>query len=169
MAKPIEGTYASYFNVYIHKVAEDDLTTAFKNQLPVIKQLLDSVSEEKSLYAYDTGKWTLREVLQHIIDTERIFSYRALCIARKESGALPGFDENDYSKNSNANRRTWAQLCEEFYAVRKTTEMLFESFTPEALEYAGVASNNPATVKSIGFTLIGHVNHHKQIIEERYL
>ena len=169
MAKPIEGTYPSPFKVYMDKVAEDDLSAAFKNQSPVIIELLGTISEDKSLYAYDTGKWTLRELLQHMIDTERIFNYRALCIARKETVSLPGFDENKYAEYSNANRRTWAELCEEFIAVRQTTQMLYASFTDEVLEYTGLSSNNTATVKSFGFITIGHFNHHKTIIEERYL
>ena len=169
MAKPIEGTYPSPFKVYMDQVTEDDLSSAFKTQYPLIKEFLGTISEDKSLYAYDTGKWTLRELLQHMIDTERIFNYRALCIARKETVSLPGFDENKYAEYSNANRRTWADLCEEYLAVRKTTQMLYTSFTDEVLEYAGLSSNNPVTVKSFGFITIGHFNHHKRIIEERYL
>jgi hypothetical protein len=169
MPKPSTSSYPAYFHKYVAQVPEDDLLTAFQNQLPVIKQFLSSISEEKSLYAYDTGKWTLKEVLQHIIDTERIFNYRTLCFARKETVSLPGFDENNYAANSNANSRKWQDLVEEFLAVRYTTEILFKSFADEVLEFSGVSNNNPATVSSIGFTTLGHFYHHKKVMEDRYL
>lgn len=169
MPKPSATTYPDYFTKYIDQVFEDDLPTAFSNQLPVISDLLNSITEERSMYAYDTGKWTLKELLQHMIDTERIFNYRALCIARKEAVSLPGFDENDYAANSNANNRNWKDLIEEFLAVRKSTELLYESFTDEALNSSGISNNNPITVSSLGFITVGHFYHHKKIIEERYL
>lgn len=169
MSKPDPSTFAPYFSRYIDQVAEDDLSSAFANQLPVIKQFLSSVSEEKSMYAYDTGKWTLKEVLQHIIDAERIFNYRSLCFARKEAASLPGFDENEYAANSNANSRTWQQLVDEFLAVRKGTEYMYDGFTEEMLDHSGISNNKPATARSFGFITLGHFIHHKKVIEERYL
>lgn len=169
MSKPLKGYYPSYFDRYINLVPEDDLLTAFKNQLPVITAFLNSISEEKSMYAYAPGKWTIKELLLHITDTERIFAYRSLCFARKEPQSLPGFDENLYAENSDANARSWADLVNEFLLVRKTTEILFSNFTEEALHNSGTANNNPATALSMGFTSIGHVYHHKKILEERYL
>ncbi len=169
MPKPLPDTYPAYFKQYVDKVPEEDLATAFSNQLPVIRELLNSISEEKSAYAYDTGKWTLKELLQHMIDTERIFNYRALCFARKEAASLPGFEENDYAANSNANSRSWQSLVDEFLAVRHSTEFLYASFTEDALASSGLSNNKAATVNSIGFTTIGHFYHHKNIIEERYL
>jgi hypothetical protein len=169
MPKPSPETYFAYFKRYVDQVPEEDLTTAFSNQLTVIKEFLSGITEEKSMYAYDTGKWTLKEVLQHITDTERIFNYRALAIARKETAPLPGFDENLYADNSNANRRSWQELVDEFLAVRSSTEFLYKSFTDEALAASGIASNNPLTVNSLGFTTLGHFYHHKKVMEERYL
>lgn len=169
MPKPSPATYPPYFKKYVDQVPEEDLLTAFSNQLPVINDLLNSITEERSMYAYDTGKWTLKELLQHIIDTERIFNYRALCIARKETVSLPGFNENDYALNSNANNRNWKDLVEEFLAVRKSTVFLYESFSDEALSYSGISNNNPVTVISLGFITAGHFYHHKKVIEERYL
>ncbi len=169
MAKPLLTSYPVYFQNYINQVPEENLLTAFKNQWTVIKELLSMITEEKSLYAYEDGKWTLKEMLQHMIDTERIFNYRALCIARKESVSLPGFDENDYAANSNANQRSWQDLAEEFLVVRKATEILFTSFNDDVLEFSGVSNNNPVTVKSLGFITIGHFYHHKKVMEERYL
>jgi len=169
MPKPLPTTYPEYFKRYVDQVPEEDLSTAFSNQLSVINKLLNSITEEKSMYAYDTGKWTLKELLQHMIDTERIFNYRALCIARKESVSLPGFDENTYAEHSNANSRTWEDMVDEFLTVRRSTEFLYKSFSDEVLEYSGLSNNKPTTVLSLGFTTIGHFYHHKKVMEERYL
>ncbi len=169
MPKPIAGTYPPYFENYISLVKEDNLFEAFKNQHPVINSFFDAIPEEKSGYAYAPGKWTIRELMQHIIDTERIFNYRALCIARKETVSLPGFDENTYAANSNANARTWKSLCDELKAVRISSELLFESFTPEMLDATGIANEKPCNVMALGFILVGHINHHIRILQERYL
>lgn len=169
MAKPSPSTYLVYFQRYIDLVEEEDLVTAFKNQAAGIKQFLQSISEEKSTYAYAESKWTIKELLQHSIDTERILAYRALCLARGERLNLPGFEEDDYAANSFANHRKWTDLIEEFLTVRKSTEMLFESFNDAVLNNAGTANNNPVTVLSLGFTIVGHWYHHKKVLEERYL
>jgi uncharacterized damage-inducible protein DinB len=169
MPKPSPATYPVYFKKYVDQVSDEDLLMGFQNQAAEIKELLGSITEEKSMYAYDTGKWTLKELLQHMIDTERIFNYRALAIARKETASLPGFDENSYAQNSNANNRTWQNLVDEFLAVRSSTELLYKSFTDEALAASGTASNNPVTVISLGFITLGHFYHHKNIMQERCL
>ena len=169
MPKPTEGTYPVYFQTYINYVQEEDVMTAIENQQSVIDNFFDRISEEKSTYAYAEGKWTLKELLQHVIDTERIFIYRALAFARKETQSLPGFDEKTYAANSDANARTWKSLCEELKAVRNTSRLLFENFTDEMLSSSGLANNNPTTVNAIGFILVGHVYHHKNIVETRYL
>ncbi len=158
-----------YFQLYIDQVMEKDLPSAFTNQWKVINEFLPSINEEKSLFAYAEGKWTLRELLQHIIDTERILTFRALCFARKESASLPGFDENEYAAAAIANNRTWSDLTKEFIAVRKSSMLLFDSFSPEMLIGSGIANKNPFTVSELGFIVVGHFNHHKRIIEERYL
>ena len=169
MPKPSPANYPVYFKKYVDLVPDEDLLTGFQNQAAVIKEFLGSITEEKSVYAYDTGKWTLKELLQHMIDTERIFNYRALAIARKETASLPGFDENSYAQNSNANSRTWQNLVDEFLAVRSSTEFLYKSFTDEALAASGISNNNPVTVISLGFITLGHFYHHKNIMQERYL
>ena len=168
MPRPNINDYAIPFDRYISKVPEDDLEMAIKNQSLIIPGFLNSISEEKSLYAYAQGKWSIREVLQHLIDAERIFNYRALCIARKETVSLPGFDENTYAANSNGNARKWQSLVDEFTHVRSSTEDLYFSFTEEMLWQKGLSNNNIATPLSFGFVTIGHFYHHKKIIEERY-
>ena len=169
MSKPSPGTYPPYFQKYIDQVPDEELITGFSNQAAVIKSLLESITEQKSTLAYAAGKWTIKDLLQHMIDTERIFCYRALCFARKEAFHLPGFDENDYAANASANTRTWPSLREEFLAVRNATELLFKSFSEEELARLGIANNIPTSVVSMGFITLGHVYHHKKIIEERYL
>ncbi len=169
MSKPLNTDYPQYFGRYINQVSEENLSDAFKNQFPQIEIFLHSVDEDKSTYAYAPGKWTLKELLQHIIDGERIFDYRALCFARKETISLPSFDENLYAGNSNANARSWKSLSNEFINVRRTTEDLYNSFSDETLQQKGTANNNSSSVLSLGYIIIGHVTHHIKVVEEKYL
>lgn len=169
MPKPNSADYPEYFGTYINQVAEEDLGEAFKNQFPKLDTFLRSIDETKANYAYAEGKWTLKELLQHIIDTERIFNYRALCFARKETLSLPPFDENLYAQNSDANTRNWKRLSNELINVRRSTEDLFSSFSDEMLQHKGMANNNSMSVLSLGFIIIGHVTHHIKVAEEKYL
>lgn len=169
MPKPSTTDYPEYFGKYIDLVSDDDLQQAFKDQMPQIKEFLNSVTEDKYEFAYAPGKWTLKELLQHLIDTERVFNYRALCISRKETASLPSFDENLYTENSNGNFRSWESLKNEFINLRRSTEDLFESFTDEMLQQKGLASNKLISVNSLGFIAVGHVTHHIKIAKEKYL
>ena len=169
MPKPTAGTFPPYFSRYIDKVAEDDLHSAFAGQRAIVERFFSDISEEKSTTAYAPGKWTLKELLQHVIDAERIFAYRALCIARKETINLPGFDENIYAANSDANRRPWESLLEELKVVRRSSEILFQSITESTLNNSGISNDHPVTVNAIGFIIIGHLTHHVGIVKERYL
>lgn len=163
------AVYKNYFENYTSLVAEQAVLDAFTNQSKALSDFFSSVSEEKSMYAYAEGKWTLKEMLQHIIDTERIFAYRALCIARRETATLPGFDENLYADNSSANKRTWAELTQEMKIVRESTLLLFGSFTDKMLSNTGNFSSASATPQTIGLIIIGHFYHHINIAKERYL
>jgi len=169
MPKPTEGTFPPFFSTYTNKVQEDDVAAAFKNQQELVETFFDSIPKDKEDFAYAPGKWTLKEMLQHIIDTERIFAYRALCIARHEKQSLPGFDENEYASNSHAATRRWESLVAELKLVRKSTEILFDSFSPETLQQSGVSNNNPVSVNALGFITVGHLYHHIEVIRERYL
>lgn len=169
MAKPNFTDYPEYFGRYISQVAEDDLGTAFRNQQPVIQQFLHSISEKESVSVYAPGKWSIKRLLQHVIDAERIFNYRALCIARGETVSLPSFDENRYADNSDGDARSWESLASEFLHLRVSTEDLYNSFTPQMLNTKGKASDKDITVLSLGFITVGHVIHHKKVIEEKYL
>jgi hypothetical protein len=169
MPKPSPSTYNTYFKRYVDQVHEEDLVAAFQNQSAGIETFLKGISEEKSNYAYAEGKWTIKELLQHMIDTERIFNYRALCVARREQQNLPGFEEDDYAANSYANKRTWEGLVKEFLSLRHSTQIMYETFNAAVLDSAGTSNNNPVTVASLGFTTVGHYYHHKKVLEERYL
>ena len=169
MARPASGTYPSAFGTYVDKVEETDLLEAFDNQQATINDFFTSIPPEKHDYAYAPGKWTLKEIMQHLIDSERIFNYRSLCFARNETASLPGFEENEYAENSLASRRTWESLCDELKVVRQATNFLYQSFTEEMLNKQGVANDNPATALALGFATVGHVYHHVYVIETRYL
>ncbi len=169
MPKPSPESHPVYFQKYIDLVAEDDLSTAFSASFLTITKFLHSINEAKSTYSYAPGKWTLKEMMQHIIDTERIFAYRALCIARAEKENLPGFDENEYAANSHANLRTWKDLADEYMLVRKSTELLFNSFTDETLQNRGSTNNKPTSVASLGFIAVGHVYHHINMYKQKYV
>ncbi|MEH6407717.1 MAG: DinB family protein [Leeuwenhoekiella sp.] len=127
-----------------------------------------AIPEDKLKYAYAEGKWTILEILQHIIDTERIFCYRALCIARKDKNSFPGFEQDDYVKPSMANERSLESLLEEYKIVRKSTILLFKSFDKEALIEIGNASKSALSARAAGFIISGHEIHHANIIKERY-
>lgn len=161
--------YKSYYQVYIDKVGELDLINGLTKNGEVVMTFLESLPEEKYDFAYAEGKWTIKELVQHIIDTERIFTYRALSFARKEDVALPGYDENTYAVTSEANKRSKNSLLKEYKVLRLATIALFESFTDDMLCRIGNASDSDISVRALGFILIGHENHHCQILKERYL
>ena len=169
MPKPADTDYQEYFARYINLVKEDDIKLAFKNQFSLMENFLHSIDEEKSRFSYAPGKWTIKELLQHVIDGERIFNYRALCIARKETASLPGFEEDDYAKNSNANERNWEDLKNECLNLRRSTHDLYNSFSDETLSLTGIANNNTISVSSLGFITVGHTYHHMKVLTERYL
>ena len=169
MPRPVEGTFQPYASVYISKVTDDHVADAFKNQRRFVSDFFGQITDEKSSFSYAPGKWSLKEMLQHIIDTERIFAFRALCIARGEKQDLPGFNENEYSNNIKANNREWQTLIREFKLVRETTEMLFQSFSENTLQLSGKANGTTVTVNAIGFITVGHLYHHMEVMQERYL
>lgn len=159
----------SFYHKYIALVEGDDLNYLFKQIKKIIPDLLAGIPEEKWEFRYAEGKWSIKELVQHMTDTERIFTYRALCFSRGETSSLPGFDENKYAAGSKAGSRIKEQLVNELRAVQEATALLFESFDEDQLERSGIANNNPVSVRAIGFITIGHMLHHKNILEEKYL
>jgi hypothetical protein len=158
-----------FYHNYIKQVPENDLMSAFENQTPVVMGFLKNLPADKIDYAYSTGKWSIKEVLQHMIDAERVFCYRALRFARKDPTPLPGFDENLFAENAKAVARSWNDLLEEFKAVRKATEWLYGSFDEEQLNASGLSNNHSNYVLAFGYISVGHSLHHMKIINERYL
>lgn len=169
MARPDLSRVPEWYHRYINEVQENELMEALEKQASSIIPFLEGIPIAKRDYKYAEGKWTIKEVLQHIIDAERVFAYRALCFARKDATPLPGFDENSYADNSKAAKREWNELMEEFKIVRQSTQILFGSFDDDQLETTGTASGKPVYVMAIGFIITGHLNHHVAIIKERYL
>jgi len=169
MPKPLTGEYPAYFEGYINQVEVTDIQEAVKLLSYPLTYFFLNLPDEKGDYAYAEGKWTIKDLVQHIIDTERTMQYRLLRVARNDSTPLPGFDENLYAQAAQANERTFITLKEEFKALRKSTDLLISSLTENQLTNSGIASDKKVTANAIAFILFGHLIHHKKIIEERYL
>jgi hypothetical protein len=169
MPRPDLSRVGSFFHRYINQVPQDDIQVALHDLGNEFLKLMESIPSDKQDYAYAPGKWTMREVFQHIIDTERILSYRALCFSRKEQQNLPGFDEDSYAAHSKAANRKWKDMLDEFASMRRATELLFSSFDKDQLESGGIANNNPNYTLGMGFIIAGHCQHHVNLIKERYL
>ncbi len=166
-----KNEFAPFYENYVLK-AENTGKTIIENlqtSLVNVFELLGDLPEEKHNHAYAEGKWTLKELLLHLTDTERIMAYRALRISRNEKINLPGFDENNYVTNSNANEIPFIDLLKEFSLVRKSTIAMFRGFNDGMLIRMGNASDTPISVRALGCILTGHVLHHLEIVEERYL
>ena len=169
MPRPTTNDYDPFYHNYVMNVQDDDLRAAFEHQSTILDSFLASIPDSKADHAYADGKWTVKQLLQHMIDAERIFSHRALWFARQSAAPLGGFDENEYAKIADVSKRTVQSLAEEFKAVRKSSELLFNSFSWKELNTSGMANNNSITVNALGFVMLGHFLHHKRILEERYL
>ncbi len=167
--KPVAGDYAPYYERYVSAAETDDILACLISQKTAILAFLRDIVWEKWELAYDADKWTLAEVVIHTIDTERIFAYRALRIARGDNTPLPGFEQDDYVPNSGANSRTPASIVDEFEAVREATIHLFKNFTDDMWERRGTASNAEVTVPALAYIIAGHWEHHLKVIRERYL
>jgi len=163
------GEYLPYYATYINKANCSDLINGFEDSLVNTLSFFDSIPNEKFEYQYAQGKWTIKDIIQHIVDAERVFTYRALCFAREDRTPLPSFDENNYAKVSNANSRSAQSLINEYEALRQSTISLFKSFSNEVLINIGIASGGEMSVRAIGFVIIGHEKHHIDVIKERYL
>lgn len=161
--------YHPYYNLYLSKCPFENVVEGLLKCADDFVAFLKSIPEEKLEFRYGLDKWTVKEVVLHIIDTERIFAYRALRIARKDLTPLVGFDQDEYVPHSKANKRSLQSLIEEFETVRQSTISLFKSFEAEDFLQIGKASAADVSVRALGFILIGHQNHHKEIIEQRYL
>jgi len=166
--RPGSDEHAPYFGKYISLVGGEDVVTTLEEQRRETLMLLSSLSEDDGDSRYAPGKWSVKEVLGHVNDTERIMSYRALRIARGDQTPLPGFEQDDYVKNAAHGRMSVDDLLEEYIAVRRGTLALFRHFDDAAWRRVGVASENPTSARALAFIIAGHELHHRRILEDKY-
>jgi len=165
-----KGEFNPYYGQYIEQVAADlNLIDALEHSKVILVQFYRSLPEDKTMHRYQEGKWTLKEMLQHLIDTERVFSYRALRFARNDKSELMGFEQDDFVLNSRANDRSVNDLLQEYEIVRNATIALYKSASDETLSEVGIASGSPLSARAAGFITAGHDLHHIHLIKERYL
>lgn len=165
--RPTPDEHVAYFSRYIERVQGDPLA-AMASQIEETTALLFAAGESKAGHRYEPGKWSVREVVGHLMDTERVFSYRAMRMGRGDSTPLPGFDENLYVPGGAFEKRTLADLVADFRAVRASTLALYRGFDEAAWARRGEASGNPASVRSLAFVIPGHERHHVAVLRERY-
>lgn len=168
MNRPTAEEFNPYYKNYIEMVS-DDVLTVLKEQASTFPEFIRNIPGEKADFAYAAGKWTIKELLGHLIDTERIMTYRALRFARNDDQNLAGFDENDYVRESHYHERNLESLADEFASLRKANLFLFASFNETALLRMGQANNYPVSVRALLFIMAGHVLHHQKVLIERYL
>jgi len=167
--KPTAGAHPHYYNPYIEKVKDDDLLKAFETTRKEVLYFLKQLKEDMGDFTYAENKWTVKELLLHICDSERIFSYRALRFARGDQQQPLPYDENLYAANCNAKRRSLASVIEEYEAVNHAAYLLFKTFSEEDLQKTGNTAIGTTTVNALGFVICGHTLHHIGVLKERYL
>ena len=168
-ARPDPSEYAPFYAGYIARVPDGDLTGVLEANLEEFSRTLGALAEVRGGFAYAPGKWTLKEVIGHVIDAERVFSYRAMRIARGDETPLPGFDEKAWVPQSGANDRTIADLLAELRTVRAATIALLRHLPADSVTRRGIASGNGVTVRALAWIIAGHPMHHLGILRERYL
>jgi hypothetical protein len=169
MTRPQPNEAAPYYSNYINLISDDDVIGALERQLTDTHSFLKQISEEKSLHSYAPDKWTIRQVLGHLNDTERVFLYRALWFARGFPESLPSFDQNVAVDGGSANDVSWADHVEEFRNIRLATLSFFKNLPEGSWSRTGIASDNPFTVRALAYIIAGHAAHHLAVIKERYL
>jgi hypothetical protein len=169
MTKPDFNTLPEFHKRYVLHVKDYDVLEAMKISSKETLSLVRSIPDEKGEYRYAAGKWSIKELLCHMMDTERILAYRALTFARNDKTNLPGFEENDYAPEANAKNRNVRQIADEMERLRMTTIDLFVNFTPDMLTRKGLANNLELSVLNLGYIIPGHESHHRSILKERYL
>jgi len=166
--RPAATEYAPYQARYVDLVPEEDIIPALEKQGKETAAMLRSISDEKAGFRYAPDKWTVKQVVGHFTDAERIFGYRALAIARGEKKSLPGFEEKDYAVAGDFNRRSMRDLADEYEAARHSTILLYRGLSPEAWTRKGTANESPITVKGQAYVALGHERHHLRVLRERY-
>ncbi|MFB9080409.1 DinB family protein [Flavobacterium procerum] len=165
----LENEYSGHFGTYLKQAGDGKLIEELEISLHAFIRFVQNIPMDKFDYRYAEGKWTIKEIIQHVIDTERIFAYRALRFSRNDKTPLPSFEEQDYADNTDADSRSIQDLLTEFSAVRHSNLLFYKSLSNEQLKRIGTASGNQISVRALGFILIGHQKHHQKVFEERYL
>ncbi len=168
ISRPGPDESIAYYRRYIDKVAGEDITDQLASQLHEVEKLLEPVTDRAALARYAEGKWSIKEIIGHLIDTERIFAYRLLRIARGDSTPLPGFDENAYNPEGQFDERPIAMLLAEFRSVRQSTSALFEGLPAQAWDRRGIANGQPISARALAYIIVGHVFHHLGVLRDRY-
>lgn len=168
-ARPEEGEYNSYYGKYIALVPDGDIVQTLRDQFADTLRTLKSIPETNAGFRYAEGKWSMKELLGHLTDAERIFIYRALCIARGDAQSLPGFEEDNYARSGAYDSLPFSRIVAEFETVRAASLSFFENLSDEAWARTGTANGNGVSVRAIAYILAGHERHHRQVLKDRYI
>jgi DinB superfamily len=169
MERPAPTEYIPYYESYISLVPGKPIVAVLEEQLAEVREWVETVPEERETYRYAPGKWSLREAMGHVVDSERIFAYRACAIARGETQPLPGYEQDDYVAESAADHRRLSDLLEELEWQRRGNVLLFRGLTEAAWRRMGLANNDPVSVRALAYIMAGHVTHHLRVFRERYV
>jgi hypothetical protein len=169
MTKPEKSEYDPYYENYVSLVADTDIIPTLESQPKLLRDLIASLPEEMGSFAYAEGKWTLKELISHLIDGERMFAYRLLRISRGDQTPIEGFEQDGYIENSHANDRSFSDLLKELSLLREANMMFFRNLTEQDWLRIGVANNVSISVRALGYIMAGHISHHVSIIKDRYL
>ena len=168
--KPTDQEYAEFYRDYISKVLDsNDIIGYLEIQTKRVVQLFRTITPSQSNFQYQPGKWSVKEVIGHLVDSERVFGYRAMCIARRETQSLPGFEQDDYVRVANFAYRNLDSLIDEFQHIRQANITLFNSLDEETGKLMGTANGTPVSVRALVYIIAGHTDHHINILKERYL
>ena len=167
--RPEKSEYASYYEGYVSRVSDGDIVEALDKQLKETLALIRSIPKDRGNYRYAEGKWSIKELLGHVIDSERVFAYRALRFGRGDATPLSGFEQDDFVRGADFNKRSLEDLAKEYEHVRRSTISLFSSLEDNAWARRGTANNNEVSVKALAFIIAGHERHHLEVLRTRYL
>lgn len=167
--RPSAGHFAPFYAGYIDRVGDEDVLALLEEEFEPTVAMFRELREEQLLFRYAPGKWSVKQLLGHLIDSERVFQYRALRFARADQTPLPGFEENDYAEQGDFDARPIEELLAEFTAVRQSSLTLLRGFSPEMFERTGIANGNVMSVAAIAWVMVGHQRHHLVVLRERYL
>jgi uncharacterized damage-inducible protein DinB len=169
MNRPEANEFASYYSLYVDRISSDNIVAELEGQVSEMSKFLQSISEEQSLYRYAPDKWSMRQLLNHVNDTERVFLFRAFWFARGFPDELPSYDQEVAAATANADEYSWANHIQDFQAVRESTLTFFRNLPDDGWSRSGIASGNRVTVRALAYIVAGHVSHHIAVLQEKYL